>query len=133
MPKLLEAVEVVLGTPSPTLAVLILSSQARALIGPGGAIIREIRKEAGNAKIKVHCDTHTEKAQQYTKVTVEGPSHSKIFAATKIYEKLYKQHSHRTRSRSPRSRDTVRIFGAVPQAMVARLIGKNSDSIRALM
>ena len=41
---------------------LINSTQAKELIGPKGKIIKDICQNSGNAKIKVHSDSDTEKS-----------------------------------------------------------------------
>lgn len=129
----MEAIDTRNGYSEP-LKLLIHSAQAKEIIGPAGSIIKEICKNSGNAKIKVHSSTDTEKSQPHTIVTIDGALEAKENAAAKVYEVLSKQNTlERRRSRSPERRDNIILFITVPNTLVARLIGKSGEHIRSLM
>jgi transcription antitermination factor NusA-like protein len=118
-------------TSEPTLKMLILSSHVKELIGPQGAIIKDISKKAGNARIKVLSDTETEKNQEFTIVNIDGSNEAKLEAACKVYELLGKSDKNSPRP-SPEDEE-LKIFASVPDQYVARLIGRSGENVKAMM
>lgn len=111
---------------------LIFSSLVKELIGPQGAIIKDISKKAGNAKIKVLSDSKIEQCQEFTVVNIDGTLESKAEAASKVYEVLDKGDKVSPRPTTPED-DELRIYVSVPDQYVARLIGKNGENVKAIM
>ena len=114
-----------------TLRMLILSTHVKELIGPQGAIIKDISKKAGNARIKVLSDTETEKNQEFTIVNIDGSNEAKIEAACKVYELLGK--SDKSSPRPSPEEEELKIFVSVPDQYVARLIGRSGENVKAMM
>ena len=114
-----------------TLRMLILSTHVKELIGPQGAIIKDISKKAGNARIKVLSDTETEKNQEFTIVNIDGSNEAKIEAACKVYELLGK--SDKSSPRPSPEDEELKIFVSVPDQYVARLIGRSGENVKAMM
>ncbi|CAG9334354.1 unnamed protein product [Blepharisma stoltei] len=139
--KILEAIETTCSPISDLLVRMLIPTQmVKELIGPQGSIIKEISKKSGGAKIKVMCDTETEKMQDFTIVTIDGSRDLKQEAAIRIYEVISRGHkpsspsSRRSRGYSPSPpTDNVSIFVTVPDALVSRLIGRNGDNVKGMM
>lgn len=128
--KILESLETSY-LPDFIIKMLIFSSMVKELIGPQGSIIKDISKKAGNAKIKVLSDSEMEKNQQFTIVNIDGNFESKAEAAGKIYEILDK--SEKAPTVIPPEDEELRIYVSVPDHLVARLIGKSGENVKALM